>query len=217
MPAGTRPTFAVLRDGRLVGLVSTSDLVRSNEWFGGHHAVIAADIMTAYPTIAHPEDDLYGALEILRDHQIRLLPVVSRETGALLGMLTRAGILAKLKDRLAQQRTMMLREHLPMAALDQEQQLEHLLAGFPAPRKGEVERMPVPDDAVGRSLKESGFRARYGEVIAVQNGEGEITAPPDPDRPLRADDVLVMIPRDQSATKVQRDATPPADRGKMTS
>lgn len=200
MPAGTRPTFAVLRDGRLVGLLTTGDLTRSMEWFGGHQAVIAADLMTAYPTVIHPDEDLYGALELLRHQKLSVLPVVSREEGALLGMLTRAGILAKLKDRMSQQRALMLREHLAIATLDQEQQIEHLLAGFPAPRKGAVDRVPVPDDCVGASLKASGFRARYGEVIAVQTADGEILAPPDPDRPLRADDVLVMIPRDQSAT-----------------
>lgn len=200
MPAGTRPTFAVLREGRLVGLISTGDLARSTEWFGGHQSVIAADIMTAYPKAVDPEDDLYRALDLMRTDNLTLLPVVDRETGGLLGMLARGGILSRLKGRLAQQRTQMLREHLAISALDQEQQLEHLLAGLPAPRKGDVDRRPVPSDAVGRSLKESGFRARYGEVIAVQTADGHILAPPDPDRPLRADDVLVMIPRDQSAT-----------------
>lgn len=43
-------------------------------------------------------------------------------------------------------------------------------------------------------MREVDFRSRFGaQVIAVLTGAGEVLAPPDPARPLRNDDVLIVL------------------------
>ena len=55
-------------------------------------------------------------------------------------------------------------------------------------------RWPCPAPAHGRSLREAQVRTTWGvDVIAVEAASGDLLAPPDPDRPLRPDDVLIVL------------------------
>ena len=57
-----------------------------------------------------------------------------------------------------------------------------------------VVRMRVPEDALGLSLRETDFRQRFGVyVLAIETRDGKLLAPPDPQRPLGKDDLLVVI------------------------
>jgi K+/H+ antiporter YhaU regulatory subunit KhtT len=47
---------------------------------------------------------------------------------------------------------------------------------------------------VGRSLRDVDFRrTRGGVVLAIQTAQHGVISPPDPARPLRADDRLVVL------------------------
>ena len=62
--------------------------------------------------------------------------------------------------------------------------------------------LDVPEEWVGKSLRELNLRAtKKINIIGIkQNDEFEIT--PDPDAPLQADDVLVIIGRNQTLSKL---------------
>ena len=112
----------------------------------------------------------------------------------LIGMVTRAGVLRVMRAALAERREHLLREHEGVAALDQHAQIDELLSNLSPHAQEQVHRMPVPEGAAGRSLRELDFRRRYGsQVLAVECRGGELQAPPNPLRPLQPDDVLVVL------------------------
>jgi CIC family chloride channel protein len=191
--AGTRPHIAVLDNDRLAGLISLNDLRAVPAEGLVSEAVIAEDLMTRRPQVAQPDDDLYQAVHRLRLHNHDALPVVD-EGHRFLGMLTRERIHEAIQERLDEMRRHLLAEHEGLAAIDQDRQLQALIAGLSPEQRGTVQRMNVPTELVGQSLRSSGFRAAYRcEVVAVQTGDGRTLCPPDPDRPLTADDLLVVL------------------------
>jgi len=120
--------------------------------------------------------------------------VVGGGDSMFVGMLTRGAIVAALQARMSEQRAHLLREHAPIAMLAGESQIEQMISELPAARRGTVQRMPVPEEIAGKSLRECDFRRRFGrDVIAVQTASGEVIAPPDPGRALAGDDVLIVL------------------------
>jgi K+/H+ antiporter YhaU regulatory subunit KhtT len=80
-----------------------------------------------------------------------------------------------------------------LTALAQESLLENLLSEIASHTTGKVRRMEVPVEIAGKSLKESGFRARYeSQVIAIQRSTGELLTPPDPEHVLLKEDMLIV-------------------------
>jgi K+/H+ antiporter YhaU regulatory subunit KhtT len=109
-------------------------------------------------------------------------------------MLTRAHIYQAVQRRIDEIREVLLSEHEGLAAIDQEDQLHQLVMGVPAPRKEVVQRLLVPLEALGRSLRESNFRRQFGiQVVAIEQPDGSLQCPPDPDAPLRPEQRLVAI------------------------
>ena len=72
-----------------------------------------------------------------------------------------------------------------------------LAAAIPGiPRMGaEQLRIPANGHAVGRSLAELGLRTRTGALVLSLKRDGTDFPTPDPELPLRADDVLVVVGR----------------------
>lgn len=194
VPGGSRPTFAVVKDQRLVGIVGTSDILRAVELKILPHVVRAVDIMTPEPVMLYPDDNLYGALGIFDRYNLEVLPIVSEDKGEFTGMLTRAAIVAAVRVRLAEQREHAIREHAGFSALDKEAQLVDLLGEFTDPQKKCIQRVNVPHEAIGKSLRECDYHRNYGsQVIAIESRNGELSSPVDPDRPLEKDDILIVI------------------------
>jgi len=192
---GTRPTFAVVEGGRLQGLISTGDIARAVELCDPQAPAVAADVMTRSPRVVRADDDLLGTLKLFLAHKVDVLPVVGEDGAEFLGVLDRATILGALQRRAETERDHLIREHAGLRAIAQEQELESLLVGLPATRRRTVQRLPVPGEAAGRSLREADFRRRYAcEVIAIETAAGELITPPDPGRPLGADETLIVLP-----------------------
>lgn len=191
---GTRPTFAVVEERRLVGIIPTANIANFTDVGGSGHGILAADLMTADSTVVHPYDDLYGTIALFRHHDDNVLPVVEGKNRRFVGMLTRRAILKVLRERLDKQRSHILREHSGFSALANENLLEGLLSELSSHRGAWVRRMSVPDEVVGTSLSESDFRRRYHcQVIGIETGSGELLSPPDPQRILLKDDVLIVL------------------------
>jgi CBS domain-containing protein len=78
----------VVRDGKLVGLVTQRDLLRSGASGGPKaRAVHARDIMTRTPTTVGPDSSLAHAARVMLKHKYGCLPVCE-EDGTLVGIIT---------------------------------------------------------------------------------------------------------------------------------
>jgi CBS domain-containing protein len=183
----------VLERGRVAGLIAVAelrDVLGTDEL---PEAVIAEDVMaTQFPTLG-PSDSLYEALTLLERSASDALPVVD-DDGGFLGVLTRAAVHERVVGGLGGVREQLLREHAGLAAFEEQSQLVSLLSGLPAPEAGAIARIPVDAELVGRSLRDVDFRrTRGGVVLAIQTAQHGVISPPDPARPLRADDRLVVL------------------------
>jgi CBS domain-containing protein len=78
----------VVRDGKLVGLVTHRDLLRSA---ASHQAARtrAAEVMTASPTAVQPSTSLVHAARVMLKHKFGCLPVCD-DDGKLVGIITEA-------------------------------------------------------------------------------------------------------------------------------
>jgi len=192
---GTRPVFAVARDGCLLGIVSVSDIRRIMEQPELADAVIAMDMMTERLATVSPDLDVYLAMaEFKRDNHL-VLPVISRgKERRWLGMLSRERVFQAIRDNLAETQEQMFREHAGLAAIDQEGQLQQLVMGVSPMGRDMIQRLLVPMDVVGRSLREADFRRHYGaQVIAIEQPDGRIECPPNLDRPLETHQRLLAV------------------------
>ncbi|MCK4660361.1 MAG: chloride channel protein [Phycisphaerae bacterium] len=192
---GTQPTFAVVRDDKLLGLISTADIRRVMDEPGLAEVVIAVDMMTECPSTAYPDESVYEVLnEFRRGHQ-DVLPVVSRDANRRwLGMLTRERVFKAIRRQVEEMQRSVLREHHGLAAIEREGQLQELVTGLAPTRKHEIQRLLVPLQAVGKSLREADFRKNFGvQIIAIEQPDDSIQCPPDVDAPLRTDQRLVAL------------------------
>lgn len=192
---GTRPVFAVTDRGRIVGLISLPDIERIMDEPGISEAIIAADLMSGDLNPVHPDDDVYSVLTLMaRDNHI-VMPVVARGgEPKFLGMLTRADVYAAVRRRMDEMRDQLLVDHEGLSVIEHEEQLHQLVMGVAAPKPENIQRLLVPLQAVGKSLREADFRRQFGvQVIAVEQPDGSIICPPDPDLPLETKQRLVAI------------------------
>ncbi|MGB3493543.1 MAG: chloride channel protein [Elainellaceae cyanobacterium] len=92
--------FPVVDDGRLVGIVTQSDLQDTSR-IGEHdsHDMILADIMTPQPVTVKPHDLLTHVLYLLNRFKISRLPVTDGHR--LVGIITRADIIRAESDQLS--------------------------------------------------------------------------------------------------------------------
>ena len=192
---GTRPVFAVAENGELRGIISVADIHRMVELPGMAETLIAADIMTENLVTVSPDEDVYRALESFRESNHDVLPVVSSDGGpAWLGMLTRERVFDTLRKSLANVQSAMFREHVGLAAIESEGQIQQLVMGVASMRKDVIQRLLVPMDAIGKSIRETDFRRRYGaQVIGVEHADGKIQCPPPLDEPLKTGQRLLAI------------------------
>lgn len=192
---GAQPIFAVVDGGRLCGVVTLPGLERSALDRSLARTVLAVDIMTeGVPTLA-PEDDLYHALEVFRHGNLHVLPVVSEDRGGRwLGMLTRASVFEATAKRIEASRKAILEEYQGLLAIDQEARLDSLLAAVSPAGDAPIQRLLVPLDALGKTIRQCGFRSRFGvQIVAVELADGGAQMPPDLDRPLRESDRLLTL------------------------
>ena len=213
MESGTRPVFAVVRDRRLLGIVSVTDLRRLMQEGELSDAIIAADMMVPEPVTVYPDEDLYHALHAFRRYGRDVIPVVSRDRDHIwLGMLRRKHVFLRVQEHLAELVRSVLAEHRDLIAIEQEGQLANLLMGLQPLHSDRVHRMAVPPEIVGRSLREADFAQRFGaQVIAIENPDGTVQSPPDIDAPLASDQTLVTIVFEHPPSGHRPPASDPAD------
>jgi len=76
----------IVDSGKVVGIVSLGDVLKiAREKMA---STSLAEVMTADPVVAYPQEALLEVLNKLTNHGIGRLPVVSKESGQLLGIIT---------------------------------------------------------------------------------------------------------------------------------
>ena len=196
---GGYPVFAVVTDGRVEGLISLADIKHIMDDPAVSEAVIAADLMSQELSTVDPEDDVYYALTVMARGNHIVLPVVRRtEDGEFLGMLSREDIYTAVHAQVSDMRKHLLQEHEGLAVIEHEETLHQLVTGVSTGKTENVQRLLVPLQAVGQSLRESDFRRRFGvQVIAIEQPDGSIQCPPDVDSPLQTKQRLMAIVSDE--------------------
>lgn len=201
LPTGQPPTAIVVERGRVIGVISFAELRHVVDETELLPIAIAADLMTPRFEALAPDETLYGALAVFERSGTEALPVVG-EHRELLGVLTRAAVHDLVAERLAAVREDLLKEHTGLAAIDEHGQLAQLLSGLPAANAGQIERVPVAPEWIGRSLREIAFRsARGATVLAVHTADKRLLCPPDPSRPFAAGDRLVLLSGGEDASE----------------
>lgn len=195
IPSGSRPVFIVLDNHRLAGVVSISDISRAIAEPGISELVIASDIMTSRVQTVRPRQPLYEVLALFRSAGHNVLPVVSEhDDRRFLGVLSRQAIYQAVHSRSEEMRSHLHREHAGIETIEQDEQLYQLALCAQTPSPDTIQRIPVPPEAVGKSIRETDFRHHYGaQIISVQNADGTMQCPPDVDAPLKSDQVLLAI------------------------
>ncbi len=191
---GTRPVIAVARDGELLGLISAADLGRVMEHIHVAPMLLASDIMHRdFPTLT-AEENVYNALHAFTDTEHDVLPVLGPAPDRRwLGMFSRRLVVDALFERLGQTQANVFDEHEGLTAIQPELRAGQLLAGTVS-RHARVERLFVPMQCLGKSLRESDFARQFNaQVIAVEQRNGTLQCPPDPDAPLRSDQRLIAV------------------------
>jgi CBS domain-containing protein/anti-sigma regulatory factor (Ser/Thr protein kinase) len=88
----------VVSDGILVGIISLEDLIKCFVY--GELGATIEDKMTKDVTVCHPDDLLVRAIQILDRTGYGRLPVVERESGKLMGILTKGDVAVCLLKKL---------------------------------------------------------------------------------------------------------------------
>jgi chloride channel protein, CIC family len=91
--------FPVIDNGKLVGIVTQSDLAETSRYLPDREATTLADIMTPQPVTVSPTDPLNHVLYLLNRFKISRLPVT--EGQKLVGIITRADIIRAESDHLS--------------------------------------------------------------------------------------------------------------------
>ena len=87
-----------------------------------------------------------------------------------------------------------LREHAGLFAADEDAQLDEFLAAVAPLKHSTLQRLMVPIEVVGQSIRQAQFQRRYGhQIVGIEAEDGSLHSPPDLDRPLASGDRLLAI------------------------
>lgn len=191
---GTRPFIAVAQGDELKGVITATDLGRVMDDPTVAQILVASDVMTTELTSMTPEDDLYHVLTVFRRTGHGVLPVITqRHGGRWVGMISRQHVMKALRQDLRERHTAVLREHEDLQAIDQDLGLQQML--LPVSKDShQLQRLFVPIQAVGKSLRESDFRRSFDvQVVAIEHPDGSIQCPPDLNMPLTTNLRLLVL------------------------
>jgi CIC family chloride channel protein len=191
---GGRPLVAVAENEDLKGVISGTDLGVVMSTTQAARLLIASDIMTTKVTTLDEQADVYSALTTFTRVEHEVLPVMSHGRGGKwVGMLTRRRVVDRLHEELDRSHEAAFQEHLSLRAIKEDMKLDQLVMRVPG-EHSDIQRLFVPIDAVGKSLRECDFRRKYNvEVIAIEESDGTYECPPDPDRTLTTKERLLAV------------------------
>jgi CIC family chloride channel protein len=186
---------------RFVGTISIHD-IQAPDVLELSAVVVARDLAGANRYVVAPEDTLAESMDHFLLSQEEEIPVVDAD-GHLVGVVSRADVLRVYSTELLRH------EYLGVAASDVGAH-GHLVGRA---RGVMVAAVATPAWLAGCSLRSAELRVAYHlTVVAVRRGSDAEDLLPDPDEPLRASDVLVVVGRPDDVDRF-RHGTPRPDAG----
>lgn len=98
MQQGDMGCLPVVKDGKLIGLVTDRDIVVRGVAQGKTPDALLQDVMTTEIFSLHPDDIIFDAVRLMGEQQIRRVPVID-DNGHLKGIIAMADIALELDDR----------------------------------------------------------------------------------------------------------------------
>ncbi len=191
----TEPVLYVVRDGRLEGKITVTQVHQQEEDPFFEAMVIAQDLMTPVRALLYPSMPLLEASRVLARNRASVVPVVAENRSRIIGVLRRADLHRVLRQRLSSLRDLAKAEEQSIEALDRETHLLTLAQGMSQGQAVKIREIPIPANVVGRTLRESDFRARHRmEVLGIRARDGSLRIPADPDQVLTSGDLLLVVP-----------------------
>ena len=181
--------YVVDDEGRLAGMISIHDIKDLLGGQGLEKVLIADDLRVPVEDVVYRRDNLEDCLLALGRHDRPDLPVLySRERPVLVGIITRQAIFEVYNREILHQEDMGIKLVTGEARMHDCVEL---------PEQYKVQLFVPPVEWEGRTLKDLGLRPRYGiSVLAVKERNrlgGAVNTMPDPDRPLKAGDRLIIV------------------------
>jgi predicted transcriptional regulator len=182
---GETPLFMVMRDSEVMGVISAHELSGMAQTPELNDVVIAADVMSPRPPAVYGDDNLYELLNIMHQMNIDVLPVVShKEEGRYIGFIHQERVTEALNKYLENTQQALIHEHAGLGAIRRDQQVQQLLGTMAPTQQQLVQRLLVPMQAIGLSLRQADLR---------KQPDGSVQCPPDIDAPLSTKQRLVAI------------------------
>ena len=179
--------FVVGADGRLLGAVWLHDIKHLLQDPSALEAVVAHDLMAPVPSVLYPDSRLHRVAEVFAGSDFERLPVVEREGGRFLGLVSKKDLLAIYSQEVLG-RPAMLATFVSQGANKDYVEL---------PPDFSLRLVPVPPVLFGRTLAEARLPQSLGvRVIEVKRQRAGAPAErvmPAADTVLRSGDALILI------------------------
>ena len=179
--------FVVGADGRLLGAVWLHDIKHLLQDPSALEAVVAHDLMVTVPSVLYPDSRLHRVAEVFAGSDFERLPVVEREGGRFLGLVSKKDLLAIYSQEVLG-RPAMLATFVSQGANKDYVEL---------PPDFSLRLVPVPPVLFGRTLAEArlpqGLGVRVIEVKRQRPGAPAERVMPAADTVLRSGDALIVI------------------------
>jgi CIC family chloride channel protein len=179
--------FVVGPDGRLLGAVSLHDIKHVLQDPSALTAVVAHDLMAPVDAVLHPDARLHRVAEVFAQSDFERLPVVDREAGRFLGLVSKKDLLAIYSQEVLG-RPAMLATFVSQGANKDYVEL---------PPDFALRLVPVPPALLGRTLAEARLPQSLGvrviELKRQRPGAPAERVMPAADTVLRRGDALIVI------------------------
>ena len=186
--ASTLPlSFVVDEERHLLGIISIHDVKATLQDDSLAPLVVAVDLVQPPDTVTTAQETLARCLEKFSLNDQEYLPVLSVDQ-KLEGVISRRDVLELYNREI-------LRSEYLGVSLRSEALTEMAHQQVHLPHEYIVEVVQVPPPLVGKTLGESQLRSRFN-VTAIAMRRGGFHGPdelPDPDKPLRQEDYLVLV------------------------
>jgi chloride channel protein, CIC family len=193
--------------GRLRGLITIDDIKHVLNEPDLQGLVIASDLMRATPPFLSPGNSLAEAMRKFSRHKgIEELPVVENdETLKMIGTINRRDIFLFYDHEILRRGTLAK----ALVQLDRSSGKEQMIK---LPAGGGAKEIPVTSNMVKKTLRELDIRARFNvNVVAIRrkgSGFDRSEAVPEPNRPLAASDLLLIIGAEDDIVRMMTEFDP---------
>ena len=190
--------FVVDAGERLIGAVSLHDIKHLLQDPSALEAVVAHDLMTPVPSMLYPDTRLHRVAEAFAGSDFERLPVVERETGRFLGLVSKKDLLAIYSQEVLG-RPAMLATFVSQGANKDYVEL---------PPDFALRLVAVPPALFGRTLAEARLPQNLGvrviEVKRQRPGAPSERVMPAADTVLRSGDALIVIGPTEAISRLEK-------------